>query len=127
GNDAIDFSTSDVVIKNCNIKHSVDKAISVGENTKALIQNVIIDDAGIGIAAKDLSNAEIDNCIIKNTVYGFVLLQKKPEFGPATITATNCKLEDVWKDYIIEAKSVLNLNGETHQGSMNKLKSFFYE
>ncbi|MDD2634993.1 MAG: right-handed parallel beta-helix repeat-containing protein [Bacteroidales bacterium] len=127
GNDAIDFSTSDVIIKNCTIRHSLDKAISIGENTKAVIENVIIEDAGIGIASKDLSHADINGCKISNATYGFVLLQKKPEFGPASITATNCKLNNIWKEHIIEVKSVLILNGKHIKGKQQKLRALFYE
>lgn len=127
GNDAIDFSTSDVVIKNCKIDGAVDKGISVGENTSAKINNVIINNVNIGIASKDLSHAEVNNVTISNSTYGFVLLQKKPEFGPATITATNCKLNDIWTESLIEKNSVLILNGKTLKGKNPRLKALFYE
>ncbi|HNQ67691.1 MAG TPA: right-handed parallel beta-helix repeat-containing protein [Bacteroidales bacterium] len=127
GNDAIDFSTSDVIIKNCKINGAGDKGISVGENTKAIINNVIIDNVNIGIASKDLSHAEVNNLKINNATYGFLLLQKKPEFGPATITAKNCELKDVWTESLIEQNSILVLNGTSFKGKKPKLKALFYE
>jgi hypothetical protein len=127
GNDAIDFSTSKVTIKNCKINGAGDKGISIGENTKAIIENVIIDNVNIGIASKDLSHAEVNNLKISNSTYGFVLLQKKPEFGPATITANNCELKDVWTESLIEQKSTLVLNGKNFKGKKPKLKALFYE
>jgi len=127
GNDAIDFSTSVVTILNCTINGAVDKGISVGENTNATIKNITITNVNIGIASKDLSHADIDNCDISNANYGFVLLQKKPEFGPATITAKNCKLNDIWTESLIEQKSTLILNGKTFEGKKQKLKALFYE
>lgn len=127
GNDAIDFSTSDVIIKNCKINRAGDKGISVGENTKAIINNVIIDNVNIGIASKDLSNAQVNNVKITNATYGFLLLQKKPEFGAAKITATNCELHDVWTESLIEKNSILVLNGKTFKGNKARLKALFYE
>ncbi|MBN2779322.1 MAG: CotH kinase family protein [Bacteroidales bacterium] len=127
GNDAIDFSTSDVIIANCKINGAGDKGISVGENTKANIKNVEFNNIEIGISSKDLSHAEIDGCKISNATYGFVLLQKKPEFGPATIIAKNCILVETWKEHLIEKKSVLTLNGKRIEGKSPKLKTMFYE
>ncbi len=127
GNDAIDFSTSDAIINNCKINGAVDKGISVGENTKAKIINLTISDVNIGIASKDLSHADVDKCIINNATYGFLILQKKPEFGPATITANNCSLNEVWTESLIEKNSILILNGKTIKGKKNKLKALFYE
>jgi len=127
GNDAIDFSTSEVTIKNCTINGAKDKGISVGENTKAKIYNVVITDVNIGIASKDLSHAEVEGCKISKATYGFLLLQKKPEFGPATITANNCTLDDVWTESLIEKNSTLTLNGKTIKGKKHKLKALFYE
>ena len=86
-----------------------------------------INNVEIGVASKDLSHAEIDGCKISNATYGFVLLQKKPEFGPATVTATNCVTNEVWKESLIEKKSVLTLNGKRIEGKIPRLKAMFYE
>jgi len=127
GNDAIDFSTSEATIIDCTINGAGDKGISVGENTKAKIINVDISDVNIGIASKDLSHAEVDGCKINNATYGFLLLQKKPEFGPATISANNCETNNVWTESLIEINSILILNGKTYKGKKGKLKALFYE
>jgi hypothetical protein len=126
-NDAIDFSTSDVVIKNCKINGTGDKGISVGENTKAKIISCVIDNVNIGIASKDLSHADITGVKISHAVYGFVLLQKKPEFGPASITATGCEMSDVSTTSLVEKGSVLKLNGVTIISKKPKLFALFYE
>jgi hypothetical protein len=95
--------------------------------TKVKIIDVEILNVNIGIASKDLSHADVDGCIISDATYGFVLLQKKPEFGPASITANNCELTDVWTESLIERYSTLILNGKTYNGKKAKLKSLFYE
>ncbi len=127
GNDAIDFSTSESTITNCIINGAGDKGISVGENTQATIIDVTISDVNIGIASKDLSHAEVNGCVINRATYGFLILQKKPEFGSASITAYNCELNDVWTKSLIERNSTLVLNGKKIEGKKAKLKSLFYE
>jgi len=127
GNDAIDFSTSIATIEGCNIIGAEDKGISVGENTQATIKDVNISAVNIGIASKDLSHADVVNCDINEAKYGFLLLQKKPEFGPATITAEDCTLTNVWTESLIERYSTLILNGKTYKGKKEKLKALFYE
>jgi hypothetical protein len=127
GNDAIDFSTSEVTIKNCTIDGAEDKGISVGENTQVKIFNVTISNVNIGVASKDLSHAEINGCKINKATYGFVILQKKPEYGPASITAKNCELNEIWTESLIERHSTLILNGKTYNGEKQKLKALFYE
>jgi uncharacterized protein YjbI with pentapeptide repeats len=127
GNDAIDFSTSNVEIISCDISGCVDKGISIGENSKARISTVNIENVNIGISSKDLSSAELDNVSINNAVYGFVIMQKKPEFGPAFISANNCKLSNVGVSSLIEKGSSLKLNGVIYQGKKPRLFAMFYE
>ncbi len=81
GNDAIDFSTSIVTIRDCTIKKAGDKGISMGEQGTARVINTTIEDAVIGIASKDLSKTIISNVSLKNCKTGFSAYQKKPEYG----------------------------------------------
>lgn len=127
GNDAIDFSTSDVIIKNTVINGCVDKGISVGENTKADISNVQISNVNIGVAGKDLSQVKINNLSITKAVYGFVLLQKKPEYGPSNVIAENVSMSEIGTSTLVERGSVLTLNGKVYKGTKPKLYALFYE
>jgi hypothetical protein len=127
GNDGIDFSTSEVNIIGCTIDGAGDKGISLGEHTHATITNVTIDKVVIGVASKDLSYANIDKCNISNAKYGFVLLQKKPEFGPASVKATNVTFNQVMTECLIEKNSLIILNGKTVKGNKAKLFSTFYQ
>ncbi len=81
GNDAIDFSTSVVTIRDSKIKNAGDKGISMGEQGTATIINTSIDGAVIGIASKDLSKTTVTNVTLKNCQTGFSAYQKKPEYG----------------------------------------------
>lgn len=112
GNDCIDFSTSEISIDGVEIKNSGDKGISGGEASTLQISNVNIDGAVIGIASKDKSELYARNISVKNAKYGLAAFRKKPEYGSATITAADIKLENVDEDYILELNSTINLNGK---------------
>lgn len=95
GNDAIDFSTSKVLIEDCKIKIAGDKGISMGEQGTATIKNCVIDDAVIGIASKDLSKTTVVNVDLKNCKTGFSAYQKKPEYGHGFIYVDSYTSENV--------------------------------
>lgn len=81
GNDAIDFSTSKVTIRDCKIDGAGDKGISMGEQGNANVLNTTISNAVIGIASKDLSQTIVKNVTLQNCKTGFSAYQKKPEYG----------------------------------------------
>jgi hypothetical protein len=95
GNDAIDFSTSIVTIRDSKITKAGDKGISMGEQGEAMIVNTIIEDAVIGIASKDLSRTIITNVTLKNCNIGFSAYQKKPEYGHGFIKVHSYKSENL--------------------------------
>lgn len=95
GNDAIDFSTSVVTIRDSKIKIAGDKGISMGEQGTATIINTTIEDAVIGIASKDLSKTTVKNVILKNCQTGFSAYQKKPEYGHGFINVHSYESENL--------------------------------
>lgn len=127
GNDAIDFSGSKVIITDCKMNEIGDKAISGGENSKLMITNCEIDNANIGIAAKDLSSLKLDKIVMNKTVYGIVAFVKKPEFGPANITITNLKNKNNIVFHQIEKGSQLILNGKVIEGREKNIAVKLYQ
>lgn len=126
GNDAIDFSTSQIKIEDCTIQNISDKGISGGEQSTLWVKNCTIDNCNIGAASKDLSEVSLTNVSITNSKYGLVALQKKPEYGPAKIitqqfTMNNCEVE-----LLIEKNSSVNLNGRVVKGVKEKIAEMFY-
>ena len=85
GNDAIDISGSNVTALNININGSGDKAISAGEASKLIANNISIKNSNIGIASKDLSLVKAKNLNFETTKYCYAAYQKKPEYGPGSI------------------------------------------
>lgn len=126
-NDAIDFSGSLVNIKDCKISEAGDKGISGGEASTMSIENVFISNCNIGIASKDLSKLEVNDVNIEKCSYGFLLLQKKPEYGDAKMNVSNTNIKDNKQDYLIEKGSDFTLNGVKIEGKDDKIADIFYK
>lgn len=126
GNDAIDFSGSQIVIKDTRIEDVEDKGISGGENSYLTVENTMITNANIGLASKDLSLVEVKNAEIRDCNYGLVLLQKKPEYGPATLILKNTKIIRPKTEMLIELGSKVEIDGKVIEGDLDKLADIFY-
>ncbi|MCL3781706.1 hypothetical protein EMN47_15075 [Prolixibacteraceae bacterium JC049] len=126
GNDAIDFSGSQVLIEKCTINNVVDKGISGGEKSHLKVKNCTVNGAKIGVASKDQSIVEIDRSILENVTYGLVAFQKKPEYGAGTIKAQNIKVKKYLFMHLVEEKSMLYLNEKEIFGKEPKVAERFY-
>ncbi|MBL4652357.1 MAG: right-handed parallel beta-helix repeat-containing protein [Flavobacteriales bacterium] len=116
GNDAIDFSGSNIYVENCQMLNVEDKGISIGENSFVEATNTTIKNAIIGISAKDLSTGKIDNVKLINCEYGFAIYQKKSEFGPASIAAKEIQFIEVQHEFVLDKNSKIELNGIINTG-----------
>ena len=126
-NDGIDISGSNLELKNIKIHSSGDKAISIGEKSTIFIENFYLEDAYIGIAAKDKSEVFLEKnildknilSIIKDVNYGIAVYKKKNAYGSAIVnigehysTKTNLLFIDNTQDFFIEKNSKLNLGSK---------------
>jgi hypothetical protein len=126
GNDAIDFSGSQITIRDTRIKEVEDKGISGGEESHLRVFNTTITNANIGLASKDLSLVEVSNSNLIDCNYGLVLLQKKPEYGPATLVLKNTKITRPKMEMLIETGSKVEIDGKVIEGNLEKLADMFY-
>jgi len=111
GNDCIDLSGSTVDIKGCSITNSGDKGISGGENSLVKVDNTNINRAKTAVASKDMSSMFINNVEIINVDYGYVVFQKKPEYGPAKVIVTNTAEGIISHENLIDRGSMLIKKG----------------
>ena len=126
GNDAIDFSTSQITIDSCTIQNISDKGISGGEGSTLWVSNTTIDQCNIAAASKDLSEVFLTNVSISNSKYGLVALKKKPEYGAAKLITKNFSIIDCEVELLIEKGSSVNLNGKAIEGTKKKVAEMFY-
>jgi len=127
GNDAFDFSGSQVRINSCEVKSARDKGLSAGENSQVMLSQVVFSNTNIGIASKDFSTIEGEDVKLTNCVYGLLAFQKKPEYGSAKIKLNKLSFDNVLKKYLIEEESVLQLNKRIIPGNQKKVANRFYE
>ncbi|MCB0760111.1 MAG: right-handed parallel beta-helix repeat-containing protein [Flavobacteriales bacterium] len=116
GNDCLDFSTSTITVSNCHVYESGDKGISAGENSTLTVLDTRIETAEIGLASKDKSTIDVKNTSIRDCRYGYAMYRKKPEFGPAFITAESMNVTEVDTLQLIEFGSSLTLDGKEIKG-----------
>ena len=110
GNDALDFSGSNVEVKNIVIYGAVDKAISIGEKSRITIENISILNSKVGLASKDNSKVEAKKVEIKNTRYGVVAYEKKNEYGPSKININGILISNSEEKFLVEKGSSIKVN-----------------
>ncbi len=126
GNDAIDFSGSEILIQNTRIEKANDKGISGGEKSKLIVENTSIVESNIGVASKDLSIVEVYNSEILDCNFGLVLFRKKPEYGPSKMMLNKTSIINPKIKMLIEKGSVLSLDNELFEGTEKNLAEKFY-
>jgi len=120
GNDCIDFSGSTVLIEAIDIKNAGDKGVSGGEASALILNNIVIDGAITGIAAKDgsvIAGAEID---LSNVEYALAAFRKKAEYHGAEIKLSAVLIKAAQEKLLVELGSSITLD-DTQSNGTNKL------
>ncbi|OFX56527.1 MAG: hypothetical protein A2046_14290 [Bacteroidetes bacterium GWA2_30_7] len=125
GNDALDFSGSEIKIYNVNFFDIKDKAVSSGEKSNVLVDNVSINNSYIGLASKDDSKFIAKNIEIKNSKYTVTVYQKKGEFGASSLEIENGEFEK--SNFLIEEKSNFVYNYKKIIGDKKNVYDFLYK
>ncbi|MCB0853596.1 MAG: right-handed parallel beta-helix repeat-containing protein, partial [Bacteroidetes bacterium] len=112
GNDGIDFSGSQIEVKGIHVSNSGDKGISIGEESVIKLENVRIENANIGIAVKDLSEAEIMKAELIDCDTALAAYEKKPEYGGGKLKLSEIKFQNIQTKYLIDEGSECILDGK---------------
>ncbi|MCH8147574.1 MAG: CotH kinase family protein [Planctomycetes bacterium] len=115
-NDAIDLCGSEAVIERCSISHTGDKAISAGESSRINVADLVIDDSRFGLVSKDLSSLVAHRVTFRTTDTALATYQKKPEYGPATITIDSVTTDAAEPTLLIETGSWIEMETHRHWG-----------
>jgi hypothetical protein len=106
-------SGTEVSIEGVQLERIHDKALSLGEGSRATISGVRVDDAGTAVASKDASHTEVSDSEFSRIHYTAIMAYvKKPEYGPSEIVARNVTLRDVGREALAQLGSRVELNGE---------------
>ena len=110
--DCIDFSYGIYEVKNANLNDCGDKAVSVGEKSKAIFDIIDIENSYIGIAAKDSSKVYISKAQIKNSKVCLSAYKKKQEFNGSYLEVNNLRCEVFDEKSLQDNKSTLVVKNE---------------
>ena len=125
-NDAIDISGSKMDFTNVTIDGFGDKGLSLGENSFAKTQNIIIKNGEIGLACKDFSKITGNLIYIENCSLGITSFQKKSEFGPSEISLLDVSISNCSKPLLIENNSEVFINSEYVTPNTDEVKNLLY-
>ena len=93
---------------------AIDKGVSVGEMSKAVINNITINNSNIGIAVKDLSSADISSSTINNNKYGLSIYKKNWRFcSPGSVTLKHSIFNNNRIDVDIQEEGELSYDSKT--------------
>ena len=89
--DGIDLGeeSNDVLIEGCLIHHCTDKGISIGQSSTATINDNIISQCALGVALKDLGEADLDHITFYGNQIAVSVYEKNLGLGGGTAVVTN--------------------------------------
>jgi hypothetical protein len=127
GNDALDFSGSEIVLSDILIESVGDKAISAGEGTDIIGSKIKVADSEIALTSKDDSYIKFNNVIISDSKIGYCAYNKKSMYGKGVISVTNSDLNNTEIPYLIEEGSILKIDNERINNVQNlRVKNLLY-
>lgn len=113
GGDAVDFSGSNVVLEGVEFLDIADKAVSVGEASQANASKLTMTRVGTAAASKDGSRLLIDDIEVNEAIVaGLMAYTKKPEYGPASIKASNIDYRPSGPVGRVQTGSEIELDGK---------------
>lgn len=126
GNDAIDCSGSDVLITDVLMDGVGDKGLSAGEKSNFDAHNIVIKNAELAVACKDLSVITGNNIKIDSSRIAYTAYQKKPEYGAASIVVADSKVKNFEKMALLERRSSIVLDGIAYEADNIMVKKILY-
>jgi|SaaInlStandDraft_1057018.scaffolds.fasta_scaffold00979_15 hypothetical protein len=126
GNDAIDISGSNLNITNLNIFEVNDKAISAGEDSHVFGNNIKIYKSSLALTSKDLSTINLKDVLIDSCDAVFTVFQKKPEYGPASMSCQNVIYKNYKEEYLVQKNNYLNINSKEVKTKIKDVESKLY-
>jgi hypothetical protein len=113
GGDGIDLGGSRADLRGTRLANIRDKAISVGERSFLSARNIEIERAGVGVASKNGSQAEIADSTFRDIAdVALLAYTNRPEFGPGSLTAENNRIARTALPALAQTGSRVLLDGE---------------
>ncbi|EAQ66327.1 hypothetical protein MED121_06580 [Marinomonas sp. MED121] len=104
GNDCFDVSGGHYNLNQVTLSNCGDKGISVGEKSQLNANNLVLDNAVLGVSSKDFSEVKINHAIFNSVGVCLEAMQKKQEFGGARLLVESLECEG---EYIQDSNSII--------------------
>ena len=109
--DGVDLSGSRAQIEGVNFLRIYDKGISAGEQSVVTATQIVARDVALAVVSKDLSTVLADDVTISRAwIAGFAAYQKKLEYGPARLYASQVKFLDSSPQTLAQTNSFIEVN-----------------
>ena len=113
--DGVDISGSDVTVRNTRFYNLGDKALSVGEASRMVAEDIFVDGADFGMASKDGSHLELSRATLRNIeIAALAVYIKKPAYGPATMMVNGIDFGALPPEQhaLVQTRSYIDLDGQ---------------
>ncbi len=110
GNDCADFSFGNYSVKNLNVIQCGDKGLSVGEISKANIENIVSENSITGVASKDGSITKIKNAFFNKMDTCLSAYTKKAEFNGGNLSVESYKCNLFNNEFYMDKRSLIKVN-----------------
>ena len=126
GGDGIDLSGSRVTITGTRFLNIADKAISVGEESYLISDQLSIQKVGVGIVSKDGSHTTVQNSEVMETkIAGLMAYTKKPVYPHATLHAKDITFENSTPNALVQKGNEVMLGGILVEPSEFDIKKLY--
>ena len=110
--DGVDFSGSNVKIIRSSFTNIKDKAVSSGEESNLFLDNLIIENVGVGVASKDGSVTIAKNLSVTNyTLNALMTYTKKSFYKIPELLAQNIKVDSIINAYSRQSGTIMEVDG----------------
>jgi len=113
--DGVDISGSDVTVRNTRFYNLGDKALSVGEASRMVAEDIWVDTADFALASKDGSHLEAARVTVRNIeIAVLAAFTKKPAYGPATMIVDRIDFGNTPPEQhvLVQTRSYIDLDGQ---------------
>ncbi len=104
-NDCVDFSAGNYKLNQLDLKNCGDKALSVGEKSFVILNEITAENVNMGIASKDSSIVKLNVAYLKNLKTCVSAYNKKQEFNGGFIEMKNMECENYDKKVDVDVYS----------------------
>lgn len=108
-NDCLDVSYGKYLFNNLKLASCGDKGISIGEQSKTKINNLLIKKTNVGVASKDSSFVTIDHSNISDIGTCYSAYNKKQEFSGSRLKITNSECKNYVNLKSLDSFSKINI------------------